>query len=165
MSSRHSCGVIHQRGRNDSRPSGLSRTLTYSTSRPSYICFTTSKTAMASAAAGSTISTKTHRRSSNSRDVSHNDGASPIPDSHYLLVTTANGVYSWSSKGVAEIFRSGSGGIVAARQTAGTGDILAVADSQVVLLHDLKKGMQNSYRLKATDVCSYLACQRWRLLT
>ena len=51
-----------------------------------------------------------------------------------------------------EIFRSGSGGIVAAKKTADGAGLLAVADSEVVLLHDIKKGMQKSYRLKGTDV-------------
>jgi hypothetical protein len=77
---------------------------------------------------------------------------SSFPPSLQAIVTTARGVYSWTRDGVQEMFHSGSGGIVAAKKTCGTGGLLAVADSQVVLLHDVKKGMQQSYRLKGTEV-------------
>lgn len=77
---------------------------------------------------------------------------SSFPPSLQAIVTTARGVYSWTRDGVQEIFHSGSGGIVAAKKTCGAGGLLAVADSQVVLLHDVKKGMQQSYRLKGTEV-------------
>lgn len=77
---------------------------------------------------------------------------SSFPPSLQAIVTTARGVYSWSRDGAKEIFHSGSGGIVAAKKTCGAGGLLAVADSQVVVLHDVKKGMQQSYRLKGTEV-------------
>jgi len=77
---------------------------------------------------------------------------SSFPASLQAIVTTARGVYSWTADGVKEIFHSGSGGIVAAKKTSGPGGLLAVADSQVVVLHDVKKGMQQSYRLKGTEV-------------
>ncbi|MCJ1243796.1 hypothetical protein MMC30_000993 [Trapelia coarctata] len=76
---------------------------------------------------------------------------SSIPHSLQAIVTTTRGVYSWTVDGVKEIFHSGSGGIVAAKKTGGAGGLLAVADSQVVVLHDIKKGMQQSYRLKGTE--------------
>ena len=60
--------------------------------------------------------------------------------------------------GVVELFRSGSEGIVAARKLDGNSGTLAVADSHVVVLHDIHKGMQRSYRLKGSEVCLY-ACQ------
>ena len=75
-----------------------------------------------------------------------------IPSSYQVLVTTSRGVYSWASSGICEVFRSGSGGIVGAKKLSGDGDLLAVADSQVVVLHNVKAGMQQSYRLKGTDV-------------
>jgi hypothetical protein len=68
------------------------------------------------------------------------------------IIVTTNGIYSWTSDGIKELFRSGSGGIVAARQIHGPQNLLAVADSQVVILHDIDKGQQKSYRLKRTDV-------------
>ena len=51
-----------------------------------------------------------------------------------------------------EIFRSGSEGIVAAKKAHNGSSLLAVADSQVVVLHDIEKGMQKSYKLKGSDV-------------
>ena len=81
-----------------------------------------------------------------------------IPSSYQLLVTTSRGVFSWTSSGLCEIFRSGSGGIVGAKKICGNEDLLAVADSQVVVLHNVKAGMQQSYRLKGTDVSRKAAC-------
>ncbi len=75
-----------------------------------------------------------------------------FPSSYRLIVTTTRGVYAWDMDGVTELFRSGSEGIVAAKKLSGTGEMLAVADSQVVVLHDIKKGMQKSYRLKGSEV-------------
>lgn len=75
-----------------------------------------------------------------------------FPPSYRLIVTTTKGVYSWDMNGVTELFRSRSEGIVAARKLTGHDEMLAVADSQVVILHDIKKGMQRSYRLKGNEV-------------
>ena len=78
------------------------------------------------------------------------DRTPPFPRGHYLLVTTSAGVYSWRSDGVTLVFRSDSGGIVAARKAS---NMLAIADGQVVILHDINKGLQKrSYRLKGSDV-------------
>ncbi|KAI4124971.1 MAG: hypothetical protein LQ347_005529, partial [Umbilicaria vellea] len=74
-----------------------------------------------------------------------------FPLAHYLVVTTTRGVYTWDRNGVTEIFRSGSGGIVAAKKAHNGSSLLAVADSQVVVLHDTEKGMQKSYKLKGSD--------------
>ena len=82
----------------------------------------------------------------------HSQDSFIFPESHQLIITTAKGVYTWSSHGITEIFRSGSAGIVAARKVTNGSGLLAVADSQVVLLHDINKGMQRSYRLKGSDV-------------
>ena len=74
-----------------------------------------------------------------------------FPRSHRLIVTTSSGVYSWDADGILLLFRSGSGGIVAA--TKANNDSLAVADGRVVVLHDVKKGMhKRSYKLKGSDV-------------
>lgn len=77
-----------------------------------------------------------------------------FPRSHHLVITTTRGVYTWGRNGVTEIFRSGSGGIVAAKKAQNGSSLLAVADSQVVVLHDTEKGMQKSYKLKGSDVCT-----------
>lgn len=75
-----------------------------------------------------------------------------LPACRHLIVTTTRGVFTWGSHGVKEIFHSGSGGIVAARKARNGSSLLAVADSQVVILHDTRKGMQKSYKLRASDV-------------
>lgn len=77
---------------------------------------------------------------------------STIPPHHHLLVTTPKGIYTWDSHGASEIFQSHSQGIVAAKQAKNGSGLLAVADSHVVVLHDVKKGMRNSYRLKGSNV-------------
>ena len=78
------------------------------------------------------------------------DRSPSFPRGHYLLVTTSVGVYSWGSDGVTLLFRSGSGGIVAARKAS---NMLAIADGQVVILHNVDKELQKrSYKLKGSDV-------------
>jgi len=85
-----------------------------------------------------------------------NNPFTSFPHAHQLIVTTTKGVYAWSMSGVVELFRSGSQGIVAARKISDRDGMLAVADSQLVVLHDINKGMQKSYRLKGTEVCETL---------
>ncbi|KAL8792273.1 MAG: hypothetical protein Q9195_005152 [Heterodermia aff. obscurata] len=81
--------------------------------------------------------------------VEETDRSPSFPRDHHLLVTTSVGVYSWDSDGVTRLFRSGSGAIVAARKAR---NVLAIADGQVVILHDIDKGLQKrSYRLKGSD--------------
>ena len=75
-----------------------------------------------------------------------------FPPSYQLIITTKKGVYIWDVYGITEIFGSGSEGIVAAKIIAADSGMLAVADSQVVVLHDIHGGMQRSYRLKGSDV-------------
>lgn len=79
-------------------------------------------------------------------------GVFPFPPSNRLVITTTKGVYIWDVYGISEIFRSGSEGIVAAKKIASGSEMLAVADSQVVVLHDINGGLQRSYRLKGSDV-------------
>lgn len=76
------------------------------------------------------------------------------PKSHHLIITTTKAVLAWTSAGTAKLFRSASGGIVAAKRAPDGSGILAVADSQVVVLHDIKKGMRRrSYKLRGSEVC------------
>lgn len=84
-------------------------------------------------------------------------GVFPFPPSNRLIITTTKGVYIWDVYGISEIFRSGSEGIVAAKKIACGREMLAVADSQVVVLHDISGGMQRSYRLKGSDVGALLS--------
>ncbi len=79
-------------------------------------------------------------------------GVFPFPPQNRLIITTTRGVYAWDVYGVTELFRSGSEGIVAAKTITSDNGILAIADSQVVVLHEVKGGMQRSYRLKGSQV-------------
>ncbi len=82
-------------------------------------------------------------------------GVFSFPPSNRLIITTKKGVYVWDVYGITEIFRSGSEGIVAAKKIATGSEMLAVADSQVVVLHDISGGMRRSYRMKGSDVGSF----------
>jgi len=81
-------------------------------------------------------------------------GVVPFPPQNSLVITTTTGVYVWDVYGVTEIFRSGSEGIVAAKKLTSCNGMLAVADSQVVVLHEIQGGTQKSYRLKGSQVCA-----------
>ena len=79
-------------------------------------------------------------------------GVPSFPLSNRLIITTKKGVYIWDAHGIIEVFRSGSEGIAAAKRIVIGNEMLAVADSQVVVLHDISGGLQRSYRLKGSDV-------------
>lgn len=96
------------------------------------------------------------RKSSLSRREKSNSSIHETDPTRHLIVTTTKGVFTWGNQGVKEIFKSGSGGIVAARRVKNGGSLLAVADSQVVILHDTRKGMQKSYKLRGSDVSQQL---------
>ena len=74
-----------------------------------------------------------------------------FPQDHQLIVTTRGEVYCWTRNGIGSMFRSRSLGIVAATKTQTEGNLVAVADSQVVVLHDIKSGAQQTYRLRHKD--------------
>ncbi len=79
-----------------------------------------------------------------------------FPKTHHLVVTTSKGVQYWTSEGIRDVFHSGSKGIVAAKKSRDASGVIAVADSQVVVLHDTGRALEKSYRLKGTDVCILL---------
>ncbi|GME38155.1 hypothetical protein GTA08_BOTSDO10071 [Neofusicoccum parvum] len=74
-----------------------------------------------------------------------------FPKDHHLVVTTETHVWSWDHRGLTNAFGSGSGGILAAKEAKDGSGLLAVADDQVVVLHDAIRGKDRSYRLKGTD--------------
>ncbi|KAL1619515.1 hypothetical protein SLS56_010059 [Neofusicoccum ribis] len=74
-----------------------------------------------------------------------------FPKDHHLVVTTETHVWSWDHRGLTNAFGSGSGGILAAKEAKDGSGLLAVADDQVVVLHDATRGKDRSYRLKGTD--------------
>ena len=100
------------------------------------------------------VSSSTIRHDSLISTDTTNRGPIRFPSEYQLIVTTSQGVFAWDMLGVTELFRSGSGGIVAAKKLTNDRPSLAVADSQVVILHDAEKGMQKSYRLKGSEVFS-----------
>jgi hypothetical protein len=85
--------------------------------------------------------------------------ASWFPKSLELVVTTNKHVYSWTAAGVADLFRSGSAGILVARRVGSDGHLLAVADAEVVILHDTRQKADKSYRLKRADVLGHCILQ------
>ena len=78
----------------------------------------------------------------------------PFPPQQRLIITTAKSIYAWDTHGMTEMFHSRTEGIVAAKTLGSDKDTLAVADSQVVVLHELKGTRQRSYRLKGSEVCA-----------
>ncbi|KAL8731800.1 MAG: hypothetical protein Q9181_004177 [Wetmoreana brouardii] len=80
-----------------------------------------------------------------------NDPRFKFPKHSHLIVCSSQGVYTYGSHGITEIFKSGSRGIVTAKRASTRFRILAVADDQIVILHDVRKGMRRSYRLKSAD--------------
>ena len=86
-----------------------------------------------------------------------------LPNSHHLVITTPRLVNIWDINGTREIFRSGSSGIVASRRSKDGSGLLAVADSQVVILHDVRKGRQRSYRLKGKEVKRIFVACSWTI--
>jgi hypothetical protein len=76
-----------------------------------------------------------------------------FPQSHHLVVVTKRRVLAWDANEVRPIFNSGSAGILAAKESGNGGGTLAIADSQIVLLHKVEKPRERSYRLKGADVC------------
>ena len=75
-----------------------------------------------------------------------------IPVGYRLTVITSSGVYVCDYDGMTEIFHSDSEGIVAAQRLANDRKMLAVADSQVVVLHGFEGDTQRSYKLRGSEV-------------
>jgi len=74
-----------------------------------------------------------------------------IPVNHYLQITTARGIFTWDSQGVRKIFSSSKKGILAAKASKDGSQVLAVADSNVVVLHDCRLDREDSWGLNAED--------------
>ncbi|SMQ49612.1 unnamed protein product [Zymoseptoria tritici ST99CH_3D7] len=72
-----------------------------------------------------------------------------IPESTHLLITTPRHIFAWDAAGIRPVFRSRKGGIVAAREAKDGSGVLAVASSNVVVLHDTKRAKQESWGLSA----------------
>lgn len=83
-----------------------------------------------------------------------------FPTNHHLLVTTASHVLCWNREGLRPIFKSGSAGIAAARESRDGSRKLAVADGRNVLMHEVERGMEGTYRLKGAEVCHCTAYRK-----
>lgn len=69
-------------------------------------------------------------------------------DSHLLIICPSK-ILSWGATGINTIFRSSKGGIATAREAKDGSGVIAIADKQVVVLHDTKRGQEKSWGLQA----------------
>ncbi|OTA36557.1 hypothetical protein BTJ68_03658 [Hortaea werneckii EXF-2000] len=74
-----------------------------------------------------------------------------FPSNNHLLITTPSSVQAWDAAGLHTIFNSSRSGIVAAREAKDGSGMLAVADKHVVVLHDTKRGQEQSWGLNADE--------------
>lgn len=72
-----------------------------------------------------------------------------FPENSHLLITTPRHVFAWDRSGIRPIFRSKAGGIVAAREAKDGSGVLAVASSNVVVMHDARRRKDESWGLNA----------------
>jgi hypothetical protein len=83
---------------------------------------------------------------------SYRYNAFQFPSTHHLNVVTKQHVLTVDNNGPRRIYTSGSGGIMAAKEAPDGSGTLAIADSMIVLLHRIDKGMDQSHRLKGAEV-------------
>ncbi|THY65997.1 WD40 repeat-like protein [Aureobasidium pullulans] len=74
-----------------------------------------------------------------------------IPTNSHLIITTPGGIFSWDHDGVKKLFSSSKKGILAAKEAKDGSQMLAVADKQVVVLHDCKRGREESWGLSGSE--------------
>ncbi|CUS08600.1 unnamed protein product [Tuber aestivum] len=101
--------------------------------------------------------TKSQRKPSVSLVNSTFTNSAPFEDDKQwkLVITTNSMVRVWDRDGCNHVFTSGSDGIVAAKG-AKDGSVLAIADSEAVMLHQIEEGQNKSYRLKGAQHCRLL---------
>lgn len=78
-----------------------------------------------------------------------------IPTNSHLIITTPGGIFSWDHDGVKKLFSSSKKGILAAKEAKDGSQMLAVADKHVVVLHDCKRGREESWGLSGSEVVSH----------
>ncbi|KAK5999838.1 hypothetical protein QM012_004926 [Aureobasidium pullulans] len=74
-----------------------------------------------------------------------------FPTNSHLIITTSTGIFSWDRDGVKKLFSSSKKGILAAREAKDGSQVLAVADEHVVVLHDCKRGREESWGLSGSE--------------
>jgi hypothetical protein len=75
-----------------------------------------------------------------------------LPSNSHLIITTSGGIFSWDQNGIKKLFSSSKKGILAAREAKDGSQVLAVADEHVVVLHDCKRGREESWGLSGNEV-------------
>jgi hypothetical protein len=75
-----------------------------------------------------------------------------LPSNSHLIITTSDGIFSWDQNGIKKLFSSSKKGILAAREAKDGSQVLAVADEHVVVLHDCKRGREESWGLSGNEV-------------
>jgi hypothetical protein len=92
-----------------------------------------------------------------------------IPPDCHLLITTPSHILAWDSSGLHTIFTSSRHGIVAAREAKDGSGVIAIADKHVVVLHDTKRGQEQSMGLQAGEdevrQLAYAQDARWLYLS
>jgi hypothetical protein len=78
-----------------------------------------------------------------------------LPPNSHLIITTSGGIFSWDQDGVKKLFSSSKKSILAAREAKDGSQVLAVADEHVVVLHDCKRGREESWGLSGNEVCIF----------
>lgn len=75
-----------------------------------------------------------------------------LPPNIHLIITTSGGIFSWDQDGVKKPFSSSRKGILAAKEAKDGSQVLAVADEHVIVLHDCKRGREESWGLRGNEV-------------
>jgi hypothetical protein len=88
-----------------------------------------------------------------------------LPPTSHLIITTSGGIFSWDQDGVKKLFSSSKKGILAAREAKDGSHVLAVADEHVVVLHDCKRGREESWGLSGNEVRRFTYHQMAQRLT
>lgn len=78
--------------------------------------------------------------------------SSQLPGDLNLFIATADAIHAHSRTARKLLFECATDGIVNARPANDNSGLLAVADSQVVILHDAARGTDREYRLKSQEV-------------
>ncbi|KAF4549777.1 Hypothetical protein D9617_20g028330 [Elsinoe fawcettii] len=74
-----------------------------------------------------------------------------IPQGSHLLITTPGAIHAWDNLGMHKIFNSSRQGILATKASKDGKQVLAVANSHVVVLHDCKRNREESWGLSSPE--------------
>ena len=85
------------------------------------------------------------------RHARRSHGRFVFPPAHHLLITTPAAIYSFSTTGLATVFTSSKRGILAAKEAKDGTQVIAIADRHTVILHDSKRGREESWGLEGSQ--------------